>query len=191
VEKMAYKEVKGDEPKKDDNEILWEPEAEGEFMEGTYIEKEEDVGKFKSNMYDFKDGDKTIKVWGSKILDDLMDKVELKSKIMIKFNGTGNGKNGPYKKYRVFEDDGTDDPDESAEPTKDDDFEVKDSDAANQIENYMNRIRKIKGNEEVTAWEIINFAELEELPKDDMQRLKLQLAELVKAKKIPQGEKPE
>lgn len=190
-ENMAYKEVKDDNPNEDDNSIIWDPQAEGEFIEGTYVDVEEEVGAYNSNLYSFEDGDKTIKVWGSKVLDGLMKKVSIGNKIMIKYMGIKKGKKQRYKDYKVFEDDGTNGDDAESSEQENDDFEVKDPDAANQIENYINTIRNVKGKDhDVTAWEIINLAEAEDLPKDDMLRLKEQLAEFVKGKKIPQGEEP-
>jgi hypothetical protein len=90
------------EEKEKDN--MWEPEAIGESIQGIYIEKEEDVGQYRSNLYTIKtkeEGEK--KFWGSTVLDDLMGKVALGSEVLITYQGKQPSKKGknPWKDYKV------------------------------------------------------------------------------------------
>jgi hypothetical protein len=185
---MAYKEVKDDNPNEEDGSEIWKPEAVGEFLEGIYTELEEEVGIHDSNLYSFDSDGTLIKVWGSKVLDGLMNRISIGSKVKVVFDGIGKGKKQRYKKYRVFVDDEAGE-DTTTESTQGDDV---DGDALNEIEHYMDVIRKVRGKEHnPTAVEIINVAEAEELKGEDMERLKLQLAKLVKAGKIADGGKKE
>lgn len=194
---MAYKEVKDDNPNEDDNSIIWDPQNEGDFIEGIYVEKEEEVGNFNSNMYHFNSDGQIIKVWGSTVLDGLMKKVGLNSKVMIKYGGI-KGKKNKYKTFRVFEDENYKAPSQEPEhepesevPDQPLDAEKTDAEAMNQIEHYQNLIQTIKGKDhEPTYWDIRTLAEAEELPAADMERLEKQLARLIVTKKIKKGVKP-
>ncbi len=96
-------EVKTDEEESQDKPIIWNPISEGEFIQGIYLEKEEDVGKFKSNMYTIKNEDGEIKFWGSTVLDDLMEKVPVGREVRITYMGKQPSKSGkqPWKDYKV------------------------------------------------------------------------------------------
>jgi hypothetical protein len=89
------------EEKEKDN--IWEPEAIGESIQGIYIEKEEDVGQYKSNMYCIKTEKGEKKIWGATVLDDLMVKVPLGSEVLITYQGKQPSKTGrnPWKDYKV------------------------------------------------------------------------------------------
>ena len=96
-------EVKKDEEEKEQSK-MWEPEAVGESIQGSYIDKEEDVGQYKSNLYTIKTDAGEIKFWGSTVLDNLMDKVPLSSQVKIIFQGKQPSKSGrnPWKDYKVL-----------------------------------------------------------------------------------------
>ncbi|NYB52393.1 MAG: hypothetical protein HVN35_07550 [Methanobacteriaceae archaeon] len=95
------------EVKRDEGEMekpaFWEPEAVGETLQGTYIDFEENVGQFKSNLYTIKAEDGEMKIWGSKVLDDLMKKVELGWEVRITYNGKQPSKSGKkfWKDFKV------------------------------------------------------------------------------------------
>lgn len=89
---------------KEENSTIWEPEVIGESIEGLYIEKEENVGQFKSNLYSIKTSDEVEnKIWGSKVLDGLMENIEIGMEVRITFNGKQPSKTGknPWKDYKV------------------------------------------------------------------------------------------
>lgn len=83
---------------------MWEPAAVGESIQGKYIDIEEGVGKFKSNLYTVRTQKGEIKVWGSTVLDNLMEKVPLSSEVKIIFQGKKPSKSGknPWKDYKVM-----------------------------------------------------------------------------------------
>jgi hypothetical protein len=95
------------EVKRDEDEIekpsYWEPEAVGESLQGTYIDFEENVGQFKSKLYTIKTGQGEMNIWGSKVLDELMKKVDLGMEVRITFNGKQPSKTGknPWKDFKV------------------------------------------------------------------------------------------
>lgn len=84
---------------------MWEPCAVGESIQGMYIDKEEEVGQFNSNLYTIRKQDgEEVKFWGSTVLDDLMEKVPLSHEVKIIFQGkqpSRSGKN-PWKDYKVM-----------------------------------------------------------------------------------------
>lgn len=87
-----------------DKDNMWEPAAVGESIKGIYIEKEEDVGQYKSNLYTVKSKEEgEVKFWGSKVLDELMRKVPLGHEVLITYQGTQPSKKGknPWKDYKV------------------------------------------------------------------------------------------
>lgn len=84
---------------------MWEPDAVGESIQGRYIDKEEGVGQFKSNLYTIKtQKGEEIKFWGSTVLDNLLEKVPLSCEVKIIFQGKKPSKSGknPYKDYKVM-----------------------------------------------------------------------------------------
>jgi hypothetical protein len=97
-----WKEVKRDEEEKEKVKF-WEPDVIGETLQGTYIDLEENVGQFKSNLYTLRTNEGEVKVWGSTVLDGLMDKVDMGLEIRITFNGKQPSKSGknPWKDFKV------------------------------------------------------------------------------------------
>jgi len=97
-----WKEVKRDEAELE-KPITWEPEIIGETLQGTYIDLEENVGQYKSNLYTIKTSEGEVKVWGSKVLDELMKKVDLGLEVRITYNGKQPSKSGknPWKDFKV------------------------------------------------------------------------------------------
>jgi hypothetical protein len=97
-----WKEVKRDEDVVE-KPSFWEPEAIGETLQGTYIELEEDVGQYKSKLYTIKTSAGEVKIWGSKVLDELMKKVDLGLEVRITYNGKQPSKTGknPWKDFKV------------------------------------------------------------------------------------------
>ncbi len=82
----------------------WDPKVTPE-IEGEYLFKETDVGQYKSTLYVIKTSDgEDFRVWGSKVLDGLLDEVAIGSKIKIVFLGKKPTKNGManYKDFDVF-----------------------------------------------------------------------------------------
>ncbi|BDZ68721.1 hypothetical protein [Methanobacterium ferruginis] len=98
----GWKEVKRDEAELE-KPVTWEPEIIGETLQGTYIDLEEDVGQYKSNLYTIKTSEGEVKVWGSKVLDELMKKVDLGLEVRITYNGKQPSKTGknPWKDFKV------------------------------------------------------------------------------------------
>ncbi|MFA0834583.1 MAG: hypothetical protein ACC609_11315 [Methanobacterium formicicum] len=97
-----WTEVKRDEEKVEKT-TFWEPAAIGETIQGKYIDLEEDVGQFKSNLYTIRTTEGEVKIWGSTVLDELMRKVNLNNEVRITFNGKQPSKSGknPWKDFKV------------------------------------------------------------------------------------------
>ncbi|AIS32008.1 MULTISPECIES: hypothetical protein [Methanobacterium] len=97
-----WKEVKRDEEEKEKTKF-WEPEVIGETLQGTYIDLEENVGQFKSNLYTIRTSEGEVKVWGSTVLDGLMEKVDMGLEVRITFNGKQPSKSGknPWKDFKL------------------------------------------------------------------------------------------
>ncbi|MCK9151845.1 hypothetical protein [Methanobacterium alcaliphilum] len=96
-------EVKKDEEEKKEQATIWSPSAMGESIQGIYIDMEENVGQYKSNMYTLKGEKGEVKLWGSTVLDNLMEKVPFGHEVRVTYNGTQPSKNGknPWKDYKV------------------------------------------------------------------------------------------
>lgn len=93
--------VKVEDEINDDSEI-WKPETIGEYKVGKYLNKEENVGlESNSTLYFFKNEKEKWKVWGSKLLNSLMDKVDLGKEVKIIYQGKRKSQNGAY--YKIFE----------------------------------------------------------------------------------------
>jgi hypothetical protein len=97
-----WKEVKRDEDEVE-KPTFWEPQVIGETLQGTYIELEENVGQFKSNLYTIRSSEGEVKIWGSKVLDELMKKVDMGMEVRITYNGKQPSKTGknPWKDFKV------------------------------------------------------------------------------------------
>lgn len=95
------------EVKKNDDEkekdTIWDPTAIGDSIQGIYIEKEENVGQYNSNLYTLKNKDGEIKFWGSTVLDNLMEKVPFGREVRITYMGKQPSKTGKqaWKDYKV------------------------------------------------------------------------------------------
>jgi len=91
---MTFKEV-GNEPFD-----FWNPQKDGDSLEGTYTKKKEKFGSNKSKVY-FLDCDGQEKaIWGSTVLDDKMDYCQIGEKIRITFKGYEKN----YQKFMVEKD---------------------------------------------------------------------------------------
>lgn len=97
-----WKEVKREE-EQNEKPNFWEPNVVGETLQGTYIDIEEDVGQFKSKLYTIRTSEGEVKVWGSTVLDGLMEKVDLGVEVRITFKCKQPSKSGknPWKDFKV------------------------------------------------------------------------------------------
>jgi len=104
---MEWKEIEGGGGRLDS---FWKPQKD-ESLEGRYIEKRNEQGKFKQSLYviEMQDGQK-VGVNGTTVLDKKMDKVGTGKMVKITFKGLVMGDEAEYKDWRVFE--GIDYPDE-------------------------------------------------------------------------------
>ncbi len=95
-------EVKKEEDKKEETK-MWDPSVAGDSIQGIYIDREENVGQFKSKMYTLDTSEGEVKLWGSTVLDNLMDEVPFDCEVRITFQGTQPSKSGrnPWKDYKV------------------------------------------------------------------------------------------
>lgn len=82
---------------------IWSPEID-DFLQGVLVSKESDVGLHKSRLYIIeKENHKRVSVWGSAILDQRMDAIQLGEKVRIEFKGTEKNKKGQdIKIYKVM-----------------------------------------------------------------------------------------
>ena len=80
----------------------WKPEKAGDFIEGIYSQKKENVGKNKANLYLIEKDGSLKAIWGSTVLDDKMVYVKIGDRIRITFQGTDEEKD--YKKFLVEKD---------------------------------------------------------------------------------------
>lgn len=90
---MAKKEVGTELPE------VWVPEKAGDSIEGIYLKKKENVGKNKANLYVLDVEGTRKSVWGSTVLDDKMDDVNIGDLVTITFEGDDKEKG--YHKYKV------------------------------------------------------------------------------------------
>ncbi len=90
---MAKKEVGTELPE------LWLPTKKGDSIEGIYMKKKENVGKNKANLYVLEVDGVRRSVWGSTVLDDKMDDVQIRDIVTITFEGDDIDKG--YHKYKV------------------------------------------------------------------------------------------
>jgi len=73
----------------------------GETIEGTLIEKLENIGKYNSKLYKIKTNNKIIDVWGKKQLDYLMEVTEVGDRIIITYLGLEKVNDFQMKKYEL------------------------------------------------------------------------------------------
>lgn len=110
---MAYKKVGGFE----ELETLRVDESEGQVSEFKILSVKEKVGQYNSTVYtvETKDG-KKMQLWGNAVLDARLPACALGNMIKTVYLGkTPSKEKGrqPFKNFDVFEDDGSDGPDES------------------------------------------------------------------------------
>ncbi len=82
------------------NNNTWMPEV-GETIEGTLIEKLENIGKYNSKLYKIKTNNKIIDVWGKKQLNYLMEVTEVGDRIIITYLGLEKVNDFQMKKYEL------------------------------------------------------------------------------------------
>lgn len=73
----------------------------GETIEGTLIEKLENIGKYNSKLYKIKTNNKIIDVWGKKQLNYLMEVTEVGDRIIITYLGLEKVNDFQMKKYEL------------------------------------------------------------------------------------------
>ncbi len=91
---MTYKEI---------DPSTWKYDKDGDFIEGTLIQVQEEVGMNKSKLYSIETPKGVVSVWGSAVLDSRMVLVQIGSKIRITFKGRAEAKGGknPAKLFKV------------------------------------------------------------------------------------------
>jgi len=106
---MTQKEIQWTEVGDGEMNQSWPPKGEelkeGSSIEGRYVNKKENVGKNKSNVYTLEhdDGSKTD-VWGGTVIDARMEEVAIGKMVKIVYRGEKPSKNysNPYKDYGIF-----------------------------------------------------------------------------------------
>jgi hypothetical protein len=79
---------------------IWKPAIYGDKIEGKYIEKKENLGPNKSNAYLLQTDEGVFLVWGTAILDDRMNAVNIGDFIRVTYKGTN--KNGKGQNVKIF-----------------------------------------------------------------------------------------
>lgn len=87
------------------NPGIWKPEKEGDSIEGVLVNKvlkdQSDIDT--SNRYYIENKDGVSLVWGTKIIDDRMNFIDVGEKVKIIYKETTtNSKNQPLKIYQVL-----------------------------------------------------------------------------------------
>ena len=77
-------------------EKYWNPNVNDEII-GTFVEKIENVGEYKSTLYKIQNDDEIINVWGKKQLDSLMELVN----IILRYVGTEKVNDYRMKKFEL------------------------------------------------------------------------------------------
>ena len=84
------------------NPAIWKPEKEGDSIEGTLVSKET-MGSYESNAYNIQNTEGRFLVWGSAVLDQRMQYVEIGERVKIEFKRTElNDKKQKLKIYKVY-----------------------------------------------------------------------------------------
>ncbi|MDI6820953.1 MAG: hypothetical protein QMD65_02115 [Patescibacteria group bacterium] len=83
----------------------WNAEKTNDYIEGRYIEKNENIGQNKSNMYVLEAGNEKVGVWGSTVIDSQMSRVAIGKMVKIIYLGQEKSdKTGRiYKNFEVWE----------------------------------------------------------------------------------------
>ena len=91
---MAYKEI---------NPTAWTYEKEEDFIEGTLVRVQSDIGINKSMLYSIETPEGVKNVWGATILDERMALVKSGEKVKITYKGLAEAKKGknPAKIFKV------------------------------------------------------------------------------------------
>jgi len=76
--------------------VVWE--NEGQQVEGILRSKRSEVGKHGSNLYTIETTDGVKNIWGTAILDRLMEEAEVDQMIRITYNGEIQTKDGRLAK---------------------------------------------------------------------------------------------
>lgn len=81
-------------------EKFWNPN-ENESIEAVVVEIKGNVGKYKNNLYKFKVDDEIYCLWGSVLLNELFEPVQILDRIHLKY--LGKIKSGEYymKNYQL------------------------------------------------------------------------------------------
>lgn len=84
--------------------VSWKHEKAGDAIEGTLIDRQEDVGEYGSTLYTVKNLDGDSGVWANSVLDDKLRKVPLGAEVRIEFLGLMKNASGSreYKNYKVL-----------------------------------------------------------------------------------------
>lgn len=81
----------------------WKPTQVSETIEGTLINRQQNVGVYNKAVYDIEvPGVATYSVWGTKVLEGLLNPVQLGSYVKIEYLGKKKGKGNEYHDYNVF-----------------------------------------------------------------------------------------
>ncbi len=95
---MVFKEM-GKEPTEE-----WKPKEVGDSITGIYAKKKSDVGPNKSNLYLFEIEGKLKSIWGSTVLDDLMDNLHINIGDTLRLTYDGKDDKKGYHKFKVEKD---------------------------------------------------------------------------------------
>ncbi len=88
---------------------VWKPEKEGDKIKGTFISKDEGVGKFESTAYHLEVDGTPMTVWGSAALTPKMVGIKPGDLVEIEYTGTTPSEKGADTKlFDVSVDDGMD-----------------------------------------------------------------------------------
>lgn len=72
----------------------WKPEKDGDNIEGELTAKKTHIGVNDSNLYHLKKDDVVTSIWGSKVLDQRLELVEVGTYVRITYKGTEKNKKG-------------------------------------------------------------------------------------------------
>ena len=74
----------------------------GDGIEGRYVAKKENIGKFKSNIYVLEVNGERVGVWGSTVLDSKFEQVAIGKMVAIEYTGERESKkgNGQYSDFK-------------------------------------------------------------------------------------------
>ena len=80
----------------------WKPEKDGDSITGVLLSKRKKVGINESNAYDIKTDEGDFMIWGSTVLDNNMNFVQVGEKVRITYKGKRkNKKNQDVNIYKV------------------------------------------------------------------------------------------